>query len=123
MYHGESTTPRSLNALGYSPSPGEFGSAGFESKPGNPYARSFANKLDIGHHHMPVSPRVHVDNLGKQLQHGQAFQSNWNPTTGAEIREMPMDVSFPGEYCIEVARISYPFPYILTSSTLSMIDD
>ncbi|XP_042421694.1 uncharacterized protein LOC122009559 isoform X1 [Zingiber officinale] len=92
VYHGESTTPRSLNALGYPPSPGEFGSA----KPGNPYARSFVNKPDIGHHHMPVSPRVHVDNLGMQLQHGQAFQSNWNPTTGAEIREMSMDVSFPG---------------------------
>ncbi|WOL08987.1 hypothetical protein Cni_G17740 [Canna indica] len=95
VYHEESPRSRKINAVGYSPSPGEFVPTGLESKPGNPYARSFANKPDIGVH-LPVSPRVQVENLGMQVQHGQTFQSSWSITSSGEMREMPMDLSFPG---------------------------
>lgn len=103
VYHEESVTPRKLNTLGYSPSPGEFRPAGLDSKQGNPYVRSFTNKPDLNVH-IPVSPRVNVENIGFQVQHGQAFQSNWTVASSADMREVPMDLSFPGEYCVKVAR-------------------
>ncbi|URE14103.1 RRM [Musa troglodytarum] len=93
--HEESVTPRKLNTLGYSPSPGEFRPAGLDSKHGNPYVRSFTNKPDLNVH-IPVSPRVNVENIGFQVQHGQAFQSNWTVASSADMREVPMDLSFPG---------------------------
>ncbi|CAL9195285.1 unnamed protein product [Musa hybrid cultivar] len=95
VYHEESVTPRKLNTLGYSPSPGEFRPAGLDSKQGNPYVRSFTNKPDLNVH-IPVSPRVNVENIGFQVQHGQSFQSNWTVASSADMREVPMDLSFPG---------------------------